>query len=56
MPDKNCLSVLRQFFCGVQFPRCEGDGDRVGESDGSDTQMCEYLCIVLQNRCPFVTL
>lgn len=22
-PPKNCMSILRLFFCGVYFPRCD---------------------------------
>ena len=55
-PNTNCLSILRLFFCGIQFPQCDSlTGNAIGGSDPSVATMCDFICNVYVNRCPEVS-
>ena len=51
------MSILRLFFCGVQFPACDPDTYKpIGGNTSQTVKMCSYLCNVFINRCPAVSI
>ncbi|CAD8088110.1 unnamed protein product [Paramecium sonneborni] len=46
IPNSDCLGIARFVFCAEQFKYCDSD-------DGNtDYEICSFLCIIWQNRCP----
>ncbi|CAD8161076.1 unnamed protein product [Paramecium octaurelia] len=46
VPNSDCLGIARYVFCAEQFKYCSSD-------DGNtDYEICSFLCVIWQNRCP----
>ena len=45
-PSNHCLAIARDFYCFLEFPRCENN-------ENQEMALCEHTCATWLERCPF---